>query len=189
MARTASPRCSRAWLRVSKRRHSWRRCSRAGRSVCLRRCQIAKGDKIDPDVKSDPRVRDVVKFNRIRDAVEKEVFHQAWGCQLWALERLEKITKEQRMAGDAYIHLTEAYRAILYGPQTEFSADEATRAKRVKERYGKVQGLLTHGDIKIRRAVDELCFEELYPACEADLRRVKDGLSRLELFFNLGTKR
>jgi hypothetical protein len=145
-----------------------------------------QSDPIPDEVKFDPRIKDLVRFNRIRDLVDKEILHQAWGCQLWALERLDKITKEQRMAGDAYIHLTDAHRNVIYSPTTAFEPDEAMRADRIKGRYRDSQDLLKHGDVKIRRAVDELVFEDLHPGCEADLKRVRDGLSRLEIFFGIG---
>lgn len=143
-------------------------------------------ETIDPEIKLDPRMRDPVIFNRIREMVQKEALHQAWGCKLWSLERFNKITREQRMAGDSYIRLTDNYRNVLYGDEEPETDADKQAVKRLKKRYGEVQELLTKGDIHIRRAVDELCFEELHPGCETDLRRIRDGLTRLEIFFSVG---
>jgi hypothetical protein len=150
--------------------------------------KMADSDEISFEVKTDPRMRDPVRFNRIRDLVDKEILHQAWGCRLWALERMDKITTDQRKAGDAYVNLTEAYKTAFYGSVSDMDDDEKEKLTWLKKRYKDVQGLLTHGDIKIRRAVDELCLEELAPICEADLKRVRAGLTRLEVFFNVKNK-
>jgi hypothetical protein len=148
---------------------------------------MAKSDfEISLETKLDPRIKDPVRFNRIRDLVDKEVLHQAWGCRLWALEREDKITTEQRKAGDAYVNLTEAYKTAFYGSVTDPDEDELKKLNSLKKRYKESQDLLAHGDIKIRRAVDELCLQELAPVCEADLKRVKTGLTRLEVL--LGNK-
>jgi hypothetical protein len=145
-----------------------------------------KNDAIPIETKLDPRIKDVVKYNRYRDLADREVLHQAWGCELWGMERLDKISKEQRMAGDAYVYLTEAHRSVIYSHTTVFAPDEEIRARRVKRRYKESQELLMQGDFKIRRAVDELCLEERRPICFADVKRVKDGLSRLVVFFSIG---
>jgi hypothetical protein len=143
-------------------------------------------DAIPPEAALDPRVKDPVKFNRIRDLVDKEVLHQAWGCRLWTLERVGKITQAQRKAGDAFCFLTEEYQKAVYG--REPLPDEVDRHTRVKTRYADMIYLLTRGEVKIRRAVEELCLQELYPATEADLKLVRDGLTRLEVFFRVGNK-
>jgi hypothetical protein len=149
---------------------------------------MADSDEISPELKIDPRVKDPVRFNRIRDLVDKEILHQAWGCRLWAMEREGKITTDQRKAGDAYVNLTEAYKTGFYGSVTDLDDDEREKLIWLKKRYKDAQGLLAHGDLKIRRAIDELCLEELAPVCEADIKRVRAGLTRLEVFFNVKNK-
>jgi len=148
---------------------------------------------VPSEAKIDPRIRDVVKFNRIRDLVEREILHQAWGCALWSLERQEKITREQRMAGDSYINLCENYNYIMQNEEPPSNPDDRKKweewVARVKRRYAECQDLLARGDIRIRRAIDELCFFDLIPICEVDLKRVDDGLTRLEVFFNPGMNR
>jgi hypothetical protein len=151
---------------------------------------MAKVDsnEIHPDLKLDPRMRDPVRFNRFRDLADKEILHQAWGCRLWALEREDKITTEQRKAGDAYVSLTEAYKTAFYGSVTDPDEEELEKLTHLKKRYKESQDLLAHGDYKIRRAVDELCLEELAPICDTDLRRTRAGLTRLEVFFRVKNK-
>jgi hypothetical protein len=143
-------------------------------------------DEINPELKLDPRMMDPVRFSRVRDLCGKELLHQAWGCRLWALEREDKITTDQRKAGDAYVKLTEAYKTAFYGSVTDPDEDELKKLTNLKRRYKETQDVLVHGDIKIRRAVDELCLEELAPVCEADIKRVRIGLTRLEVI--LGNK-
>lgn len=145
-----------------------------------------KQDAIPDEAKLDPRVKDPVKFNRIRDLVDKEVLHQAWGCKLWTMERQGKITQEQRKAGDAFCHLTEEYQKCVYGNGPDL--EDRARHARVKRRYADMIYLISRGDVKIRRAIEELCLEELSPVTEADIKRVRDGLSRLEVFFGVGNK-
>jgi hypothetical protein len=143
-----------------------------------------KPDAIPDEAKLDPRVKDPVKFNRIRDLVDKEILHQAWGCKLWTLERQGKITADQRKAGDQFCYLTEDYQNAVYGHEP--LPEDKPKHKRIKSKYADMVYLLTRGDPYIRRAVEELCLEELTPVTEADIKRVRDGLTRLEVFFRVG---
>jgi hypothetical protein len=121
----------------------------------------------------DPRelatMRGPAEFQRLRDLVDKEILHQAWGCKLWTLERLGKITRDQRMAGDQYGLLVE----------------HRDRDLNAKVAYRDAAGLLRHGNLAIHRAVDELVLEELMPVTETDLKRCRDGLERLVYFFGI----
>ena len=63
------------------------------------------------DYWQDPRsliaFRDEAKFQRLRDLVDKEILHQAWGCKLWNSRAHGKRTRDQREAGDLYCTLVE----------------------------------------------------------------------------------
>lgn len=150
---------------------------------------------VSPETKLDPRVKDPVKFNRIRELVDKEVLHQAWGCHLWALERTGHITRGHRSAGDEYLRLAMAARvADDFDPDLEpieTREAETKRHLRAKKRFKEAQDLLASGPngILIRRTVDDLCLNELYPGTFIEQERIRTGLGRLEAFILTGNKR
>jgi hypothetical protein len=147
---------------------------------------MRRNDPIPSEAKLDPRIKDVIIFNRVRDLVDKEILHQAWGCRLWTLERQDKITREQRKAGDAFCYLVEEYKNAFYGKDPEPA--EELRHKRVRRRYKEARDVLRHGDSKVLVAVEELCLEELAPVTERQLRLVRNGLTLLIAFFDIENK-
>ncbi len=148
-----------------------------------------------PETKLDPRIKDPVKANRIRHLVGLEILHQAWGCALWSLERSGKITQEQRRAGDEYLRLAMAAKiADEFDPDSEpieTREKETRRHLRAKKRYSEAKELLERGSngMLIRRTVDDLCLNELYPGTFIEQERVRIGLGRLEAFILTGNKR
>ena len=129
----------------------------------------------------DEDPRNLAVFNRIRDLVRDEVLHQSWGVALWAMERLKYITREMRQAGDQYFKLANQYNRAM-------SLDEVSdhrRHDRLKRRWREAVELLGMD----RKVVDELVLEEIRPVTERDIKKARNGLGRLEVFFMLGNKK
>ena len=155
---------------------------------------MSRRNKDGLSLKDDPRVRDPVIFNRLREMVEKEACHQAWGCELWKMERLGKLDAELRRAGDEYQRVVLAGRRALDWDIDLFPPEVHERMiqtiKRAKKKWEEARNLLRHGEdgIHIQLAVDDLCLDEIYPTTEKQQRRVITGLTRLAHFFGFGNK-
>jgi hypothetical protein len=150
---------------------------------------------LDPELLIDPRAREPAMMARLRDLVDKELIHRAWGCELWKLERCGLITREQREAGDEYERVVRADRRGLEFDIDQFPEElhsNLTRTISAKRRQRKeASELLAFGrdGIFIRRSVDGLCIENEYPATEQAKIWVRTGLSRLETLFFTGSKK
>jgi hypothetical protein len=154
-----------------------------------------QSEGIDPEVRADPRVKDPVIANRIRFLASQEFVHKAWGCALWAFERLGYISQEQRMAGDQYQRLCYRFNtAHKIDPDAHILDDKETitdSIEKTKDKHQRAQELLGAGrdGIFIRRVTDALCLREEWPCTEKDKQRAKIGLGRLETILVNGTKR
>lgn len=129
----------------------------------------------------DDDPRSLAVFNRIRDLVRDEVLHQSWGVALWGMERLKHISREMRQAGDEYFKLANQYKRAM----AKDEVDDFKRHDKIKKRWAEAVWLLGRD----RWAVDELVFEEMRPTTEAGIKRVRNGLGRLEIFFRVGNKK
>ena len=159
-----------------------------------------KPSKSDMSIRDDPRVRDPVVFNRLKEMVEKEAIDRAWGCELWKMERLGKLAGNEaesrvlRRAGDEYQRIVLAGRRALdwdverFPPEVhERMIDTITRAKR---KWEEARDLLRFGKdgIWIQLAVDDLCLDEIWPHTEKQKQRVRTGLTRLAHYFGYKSK-
>ena len=145
---------------------------------------VAKPEKT---IKQNPRDWGRDEWNRLRDLVEKEACHEAWGCCLYKMHRLGRIDNDEREAGDRYIQVVNNYIRLEdtdpeEGPDTELAYRRVNRAKR---RYREVTEEIGFG----RRVLDPLLFDERWPVGEKEHLIVKQSLMVLKNFFATGTKR
>jgi hypothetical protein len=141
-------------------------------------------------LKDDPRVRDVVGWNRIKVMVFEEACDRAWGCALYRLNRVGLINTEQREAGDRYWKLIDDYKQTqkidpdecLDDKDREFQMARINKAKKKRE---EVIDLLGSG----RMLLDDLILSEIYPTSEREKKLLVAMLEALNIFFSRGTKR
>ncbi len=141
----------------------------------------------EPKITDDPRVRDPVIANRIRLMVEHEATHQAWGCCLYRLWRVGRISNEQKEAGDEYQRIVESHKHFQTIDPDEVRPEARDfllrRIGRAKTKWATAVDRLGLG----RKAVDRLIFEEIWPN-EHEGRMIRDGLQLLANIFGRGTK-
>ena len=140
------------------------------------------------DLQDDPRaIKDPVVWNRMRLLHYHEAAHEAWGCALYAMHRKKLITDDQKRAGDAYWTIVENHkRWQATDPDEAGQGSEMAyrRVKRAKEKYEDCRHTLGLG----KKVIDELIFEELWPATEASKKMVRDGIQLLANLFATGNK-
>lgn len=149
---------------------------------------MGKNDKDGISLRDDPRVRDPVVFNRLKVMVEREACDRAWGCALYTLNRIGRITNEQREAGDRYYKIIEDYRITqqidpdgLDPKELEFQLKRITTAKK---RRDDVIGILGSA----RSLLDDLILSEMFPATERERKLIEAMLEALVIFFRTGVK-
>lgn len=149
-----------------------------------------KNNKPSEEIKEDPRkIREVAEWNRLRLIIWSEAGHQAWGCPLYALARAGKISEDHREAGDLYYRAIRDYKstqAIDLDDIPARSQDfQKRRIAKAKGRYLDLVSLLGLG----RRLVDDLVFEEIYPATERQMVLTRACLEQLRIYFKEGEKK
>ena len=148
-----------------------------------------KSEPPDPTLKDDPRPKDVVAWNRVRNMVLDEACHQDWGCALYRLHRNGLIKDEQREAGDSYFKLIDGYnKAQEKDPDTmtgNMRNGFLRKLERTKRRREEVIDILGMG----RGLLDALVFGEEYPATERQRVFIKAMLAQLAVFFNTGRRK
>ena len=154
----------------------------------------ARTNSPDPNLRDDPRIKDVVLEQRFKIAARLEVLHQAYVCPLWVIERIKAIAPEQRRAGDEYTKVVLAGRRSLDWDIDRFPVElhqgMISTIKRAREKWEKSRALLRMGDdgIGTQLAVDDLCLDHIYPATEKAKKRVGNGLWKLAYFFGYASK-
>jgi hypothetical protein len=151
---------------------------------------MARRNKGDVALKDDPRVRDVVGWNRIKVMVFEEACDRAWGCALYRLNRVGLINTEQREAGDRYWKLIDDYKKTQQIDPDEALDDKDResklgRIKKAKDKREEVIELLGGG----RMLLDDLILSEIYPTSEREKKLLVAMLEALNIFFSKGTKR
>lgn len=140
-------------------------------------------------LRDDPRVRDRVIHNRLRIMVEHEACDRAWGCALYMLNRLGRISNEQREAGDRYHKIIEDWKATQQLDPDELNAKEAEfqmrRIEKARRRRDDMVELLGGG----RMLLDDLILSDIYPATERERKLIRAMLEALAIFFNTGRTR
>jgi hypothetical protein len=151
---------------------------------------MAKRNRDGVSLKDDPRMRDVVSWNRIRDMVFEDAIDRAWGCALYRLNRVGLINSEQREAGDRYWKLIDDYKKTQQIDPDEALDDKDResklgRIKKAKDKREEVIELLGGG----RMLLDDLILSEVYPTNEREKKLLVAMLEALNIFFSKGTKR
>lgn len=142
--------------------------------------KLAKEAEIKLD--SDPRPMDRATENHLRVMIFAEAIKPTWGCVLYTLERMGRITADQKEAGNRYWTLASDYTRLMdTDPETEL---DIKRVERVKRRYKEATDSLGLA----RKYVDGVVIEDLWPECERGHLAVKQGLEMLRIFFSTGTK-
>jgi hypothetical protein len=137
----------------------------------------------EPVLTDDPRYLDREGKQRLRVMIHLEKIKGAWGSVLYTLRDSNRITRDQADAGDRYWTLTQDYRRLMEtDPQTEL---DIRRVDRAKKRYAEVLDIMG----MVRKYVDEVVFENVWPVGERGHLAVVQGLELLRIFFDTGTKR
>jgi hypothetical protein len=137
----------------------------------------------EPELTDDPRYMDREGKQRLRVMIHLEKIKGAWGSVLYTLRDCNRITRDQADAGDRYWTLTGDYRRLMgTDPETEL---DIRRVDRAKKRY---RDALDAMGI-VRKYVDDVVFENIWPVGERGHLSVAQGLELLRIFFDTGTKR
>jgi hypothetical protein len=151
---------------------------------------MARRNKDSAALKDDPRVRDVVGWNRLKVMVLEEACDRAWGCALYRLNRVGLINTEQREAGDRYWKIIDDYKQTQKIDPDDFADErgrelQLARINKAKKKREEVIDLLGGG----RMLLDDLILSEIYPANEREKKLLVAMLESLNIFFARGTKR
>lgn len=141
---------------------------------------VAKPKELPLD--TDPRILDSEHRQRLRVMVHLEKIKGPWANVLYSLRDVGRITRDQADAGDRYWQLTQDFRKEMdKDPQDELSIK---RVERLKKRYK--EALQSMGIV--RKYVDEVVFENVWPVGERGHLALCQGLELLNIFFTRGTK-
>jgi hypothetical protein len=142
---------------------------------------------LEPMLKGDPR--EVGVYNRVRYLVDKEALHEAWGCQLWTLHRLGKISQEEKRAGDLYLKKYMMYGAIQAVDPDVLDEDRKDKLYNTRARWRDLRDELNknaHGRC-IKDCLDALVVHDNH-LTERGFRAARVGLTILIDFFGLRNK-
>jgi hypothetical protein len=152
---------------------------------------MLKMAKAEADVKlgDDPRIMDVVRWQRLREMVEKEAVRDTWGCELYIAARPGGWLKsEHRQAGDKYHILTRDHYASqatdpdeLEEPQRQLAYARIAKRKRAWRDANEVLGVS-------RALVMAFVLDDVAMVTETEKMVVRDGLQLLVNLFAKGTK-
>jgi hypothetical protein len=135
---------------------------------------------------SDPRPLDRENKHRLRILVHRQKIHPTNGCVLYILRDDGRITQEQCDAGDKYWTLTRDFQRLMDTDPEELRPEARELAYRRievrKRRYHEALDCLG----MVRRHVDDVVFNEIWPVGERGHLAVCQGLELLNIFFATG---
>jgi hypothetical protein len=132
---------------------------------------------------TDPRILEREHKQRLRVMVHAEKIKGPWACVLYTLRDMGRITRDQADAGDRYYELVKDYeRRMNEDPQSELDLRRVERLKRKYRDAIEAMGM-------VRKYVDEVIFQEIWPVGERGHLAVVQGLELLRILFDTGTKR
>lgn len=148
---------------------------------------VARTEEVPLD--TEPRLLDREHKHRLRVLIHLEKIKPSWGCVLYTLRDDGRITREQADAGDKYWNLTRDFQRLMETDPEELRPEARDLAYRrieiKKKRYHEALDCLG----MVRKHVDDVVFNEVWPVGERGHLAVCQGLELLNIFFTTGVKR
>lgn len=133
------------------------------------------------DLRANPLgVRDSAEWRGLQEMVKAEAVSPHWHCELYRLHHFDKITTEEREAGDEFIRLTRDIQAMIGSPIGKVSKlergfgqfdidvdainhdakdDYIKKLKRLQDRYDEAWVLGMNQGVAAMRAAKDILFD------------------------------